>query len=210
MTPRSSKATAKSEPTLLAVLAHPLRPLILDALEVEDLSPTRFVDLGYMPSKLFKDRAEGVSKVAFHFRALEEAGCIEVIKRVPRRGGTERIFRGTGKACMSVDGFSDLPFERRQQLSAAGFQAIAARTERAIRLGSFDRADRRHMTWGNCLVDREGFDDLMRILDEASAAAEEICVAASTRLNDQDAADQEGITVTFSLLGYEPAPPMDR
>jgi hypothetical protein len=36
-----------------------------------------------------------LSHISYHFRQLAEDGCLEVVKRVPRRGATEHVYRGS-------------------------------------------------------------------------------------------------------------------
>ena len=69
-------------PTICDPLGHPMRTRILDVLNEEPMSPVRFLDDGFSPIT-FNKRANGLSYIAYHFRALEKAGCIELVERVP-------------------------------------------------------------------------------------------------------------------------------
>lgn len=189
--------------SLLGVVKHPLRILIIGVLNEEAMSATQFVDRGHLPPGLFDTRSTAVSKLAYHFKELADADYLQLIESIPRRGAIERVYRGTGKLCFSLGNFAELPFEERQKLSASGFVAIAARAERAIRLGSFDRRANRHLTWQAGELDLKGFGELIEILNQASANAERVFEESRIRLEQQGSPEGCGIPATLSLLGYE-------
>lgn len=198
----------KNQDTLLAVLKHPLRTTILDTLNEKSMSPSQFVEAGYMPAEFFKNYQQALSLASYHFRGLEGAGCLEIIETIPRRGAVEHVYKGTSRVFFSDGEFESLAFEERQKLSTISFQGVTARTERAIRLGTFDSRPDRHLTWRAAILDPKGFDDLLAVLANAFNAAEEIRKEAAARLTELDTLERDGIPVTFSMLGYE-SPPME-
>lgn len=196
-------------PTLCSPLAHPVRARILDVLSEEPMSPVRFLDEGLSPIE-FDKRERGLSYIAYHFRALEEAECIELIERVPRRGATEHIYRSIQRAFFSDNDFESLPFKKRQALSKSSLQAFIAKTDRAILSGTFDNHSDRTMVWTSCDVDQEGWDEIKGILGDAFERAETARKEAEMRLRDQRAAgadeDVNAMPFTFALLGFETPP----
>ncbi len=196
-------------PTLCGPLGHPVRARILDVLSEEPMSPVRFLDEGLSPIE-FDKRARGLSFVAYHFRELEKAGCIELIERNPRRGATEHVYRGIHRAFFSDDEFEALQFSRRQALSRSSFQALIAKTDRAIQSGSFDKHPDRTMVWTSCGVDQQGWEEMKDILGEAFHRAETAREAAELRVRDQREADPEAevatMPFTFAILGFESPP----
>src|SRR4051794_4736229 len=98
-------------PTLCDALAHPVRARILDVLSEEPMSPVRFLDEGLSPIE-FDSRSRGLSYIAYHFRELEKAGCIELIERNPVRGATEHVYRSINRAFFSDEAFEKLPFQK--------------------------------------------------------------------------------------------------
>src|SRR6266487_1479331 len=84
------------EETACAPLNHPLRVRILEVANTGDISPIQFVNEQLEPPGIsFKNPQHALSHVSYHFRALEKAGCIEVIDTIQRRGATEHVYRGT-------------------------------------------------------------------------------------------------------------------
>lgn len=196
-------------PTLCSPLAHPVRLRILDVLSEEPMSPVRFLDEGFSPIE-FDKRERGLSYIAYHFRELEKAECIELIERNPVRGATEHVYRSIQRAFFSDDEFESLPFEKRKALSKSSLQAFIAKTDRAIQSGTFDSHSDRTMVWTSCKVDQEGWERIRDILGDAFLRAEEERKEAELRLCDQRSAGAnegaEGMPFTFALLGFETPP----
>lgn len=192
-------------PTLCDPLAHPVRTRILDVLNEEAMSPVRFLDDGYSPIT-FNKRSNGLSYIAYHFRALEKAGCIELIERNPVRGATEHVYRGIHRVYFSDAEFEQLPFEKRQQLSKSSFQGLIARTDGAIQSGTFDKRPDRHMTWRAANVDQQGWEEIRDILGEAFIRAEKAREEAELRLADSEGESEDSIPMTVAMLGFESPP----
>jgi hypothetical protein len=49
----------------------------------------QFVNLGFAPE--YDSKQQALSYASYHFRALDRAGCIEIIETQQRRGATEVI-----------------------------------------------------------------------------------------------------------------------
>lgn len=196
-------------PTLCSPLAHPVRARILDVLSEEPMSPVRFLDEGLSPIE-FDKRERGLSYIAYHFRALEAAECIELVERNPVRGATEHVYRSIQRAFFSDEDFESLPFKKRQALSKSSLQAFIAKTDRAIQSGTFDSHSDRTMVWTSCNVDQEGWEEIRDILGDAFHRAEETRKEAELRLRDRGAAaadeKADGMPFTFALLGFESPP----
>lgn len=201
-TPRKRESGDPAPPTICDPLAHPMRTRILDVVNEEPMSPVRFLDEGFSPMT-FNKRQTGLSYISYHFRALEKAGCVEVIETRPRRGATEHIYRGCSRVFFSDAEFEALPFEKRQQLSQSSFQGLVARTDGAIRSGTFDRRAERHMTWRGGEVDQQGWEEILEIYAEAFVAAEEARERAALRLIEEGT---EPIPITTAMLVFESPP----
>lgn len=192
-------------PTICDPLAHPVRTRILDVLNEENMSPVRFLDEGYCPIT-FAKRSAGLSYVAYHFRELEKASCIELVERKPVRGATEHVYRGIHRVFFTDEEFKKLSFEERQALSKSSFQGLIARTDGAIQSGTFDKRPDRVMAWRGSNVDQQGWDEIKGILDEAFIRAEEAREEAELRLTDPEGDGEDAIPLTVAILGFESPP----
>jgi DNA-binding transcriptional ArsR family regulator len=194
----------KKQDSLMGVLKHPLRVAILVVLNEKDLSPSSFVDRGYVPKEHYTTYQQMLSVVAYHCKVLEKAGLLEVIARIPRRGAVENVYRGVGRVLISPEEQAELTLDEKIAISAVAFQGIAARTERAISMGTFDLRSDRHLAWRAGEVDQKGWDEIMAILEDAFARAEQAREAARNRLNANE--ETEVIRITFAMIGYESPP----
>jgi AraC-like DNA-binding protein len=187
-----------------AVLAHPIRVQILEILNEGPKSPSQFVADGLVPEQMYRDPQQALSLIAYHFRELEKAGCLEIVQSIPRRGAMEHIYRGTSRVYFTDEEFAQLSFEERSQLSRISFQGLIARTDRAMQAGSFDARTDRHLTWMPFGVDQRGWEEMMDSMSECFGEIERIRHEAADRLA---ASGEEPVTVTVGMLGFEsPAP----
>ena len=213
---RGKKGESKQEtpPTTCDPLAHPMRVRILEVVNEQPMSPVQFLDEGFSP-RTFKTKSAGVSYISYHFRKLAEAGCIKVGKTVARRGATEHIYTGCSRVFYSDKDFEALPLEQRKQLSQTSFQGLVARTDGAIRSGTFDKRTDRHLTWRAADFDEQGWDELMAVLGEAFEKAEQVRTDTALRMAEkqleaaeaEEVAPPKRIPATFGILGFESPPP---
>lgn len=77
---------SQAKAAVLRALGHPTRLRILEALEREPASPVDFISMG---------AHESLGTVSHHFRALRNAGLIEVGSTEQRRGAIKNTYRLT-------------------------------------------------------------------------------------------------------------------
>jgi hypothetical protein len=191
------------EPSLCLALKHPLRARILEVVNEEAMSPSRFVRQGLVPPPFFENYQQALSLASYHFRELEKEGCLEIIETNARRGAAEHVYKGVSRVFFSDAEFEALPFDDRKGLSKTSFQGVVARTDGAIRSGSFDDRPDRHLTWRAFQCDEEGWSDVTGILAETYERLDAARKAAEARLREQEA---EGFPATFAMLGFESPP----
>jgi DNA-binding transcriptional ArsR family regulator len=200
MPPAKPPTGQELEPSVCHALKHPLRARILEVVNECEMSPSQFVRLGLLPDELYENYQQALSLTSYHFRELAKEGVLEVVRLIPRRGASERIYRGVSRVFFSDKEFENLPYETRKDLSKASFQGVVARTDGAIRSGTFDKRADRHLTWRAVRLDEEGWTDLKGILADAFHRAEEARVQAEERLSQ---GDNDGFPATFAMLGFE-------
>src|SRR5690242_2747326 len=104
-----------------------MRVRILELLNEHPMSPVQFVNEGFAPG--FEKKQQALSYVAYHFRALEKAGCIELVELNQRRGASEHVYRGTSRVFFSDEEFERMSVDERQKLSRTSIQGLIARTD---------------------------------------------------------------------------------
>ncbi|HST69988.1 MAG TPA: hypothetical protein VLI94_10060 [Solirubrobacterales bacterium] len=194
-----SKEGTKS--TICSPLAHPLRVRILEVVNEYPISPVGFIDAGFAPA--IDDKQKALSLVSYHFRALEQAGCIEIIATRQVRGATEHIYGGISRVYFSDEEFEKLPRKQRKQLSQTSFQGLVARTDTAIRTGTFDARTDRYLAWRAMEVDQRGWNEIHDRIDQCFKECEQIRKDAEDRLA---VSGDEVIPMTAAVLGFESPP----
>lgn len=191
--------------TVCAPLRHPLRARILEVANVREISPIRFVDEGLAPEGFeFHSHGNAVSHVAYHFRELEKAGCIEIVDRRQRRGATEHIYRGRQALIFTDEEFETMPLAQRAMLSRLSMQGLIARADSAVRAGTFDARTDRHLSWTALVLDEQGWARMTAEMEALYFRLQQIQEDARERIAGSDC---EVISATCGMLGFPSPPP---
>lgn len=207
---RADKRSNKAQ-TICDALRHPIRVRILEALCEGDMSPIQFVRRGLLPPGFdFEgDEKNALSHAAYHFKKLYEADCVVLVRRVPRRGASEKIYRSKMLALHTCEDFEVLSLEERRNISRSTLQMLVARAEGAIYQGTFDQRPDRHLSWVPMELDLKGWKELCDLQDETLERAQGIKAAAIARKHERGEGDkEETFPATFGALAFEsPAVP---
>lgn len=196
--PTARPPKAPVEPSVCDALKHPIRARILEIVNEIDISPSQFVRQGLVPDEFYDGYQQALSLTSYHFRQLEKEGCLEVVKMNPKRGAAEHIYRGISRVFFSDKEFEEIPHHQRKGLSKSSFQGVVARTDGAIRSGTFDNRTDRHLTWRAFMADEKCWTEVTGVLAEAYYKLEAAVAAAADRLDEG-----EGFPATFAMLGFE-------
>src|SRR4029077_698710 len=99
---------------LIRALAHPLRIQILEAL----------CDHVASPHLLSAELEAGLTDVAYHTRALDRCGCLELIETAQRRGATEHFYKATPDSFVGDRSWRKIPRSVLGGVSAATLQTF--------------------------------------------------------------------------------------
>jgi hypothetical protein len=194
----------KKKETTCSPLAHPMRVRILEVVNEHPLSPVGFINAGFAPD--IQEKQKALSLVSYHFRALETAGCIKIVDTIQRRGATEHVYGGCSRVFFSDAEFDALPAEQRQALSRTSWQGLVARTDGAIRKGTFDARTDRHLTWRAMELDERGYGEMTDRLARCYEDCEQIRKDAEDRLA---VSGDKVVPTTVAMLGFESPPRPD-
>jgi hypothetical protein len=189
---KEQRGAALGHVDLLRALAHEIRLHILGILSYRDLSP----------AELARERGEPVSKVAYHFRLLEELGCAEVVRTRQVRGSVEHFYRRTGFVVYDDDSWAQLPGEVQDVVTGTTINDLIGRMVQALRAGTFNARENRHFTWTPVKLDEEGWEEMTELLAATFAAISEIETRAGARL-DSNGHGNQALTATVALAGFE-------
>jgi hypothetical protein len=127
-----------------------------------------------------------------------------VVDRVPRRGATENVYRGTIRVYFTDDEWDELTHRERCLISRTVYQGLAARAESAMLAHTFDSRTDRHLSWTAMEVDERGWSELMATL--AGTFGDVIKIRCDT-VGRVAGSRKKLIPVTVGLLGFESPPP---
>lgn len=94
---------------LVAVLAHPLRARVVDALANRTASP----------SDLATEFGVSLPLLSYHVDRLVGAGLLELVETTPRRGALEHYYRLSGRPEVSQAAWDALPIVLKRALQEA-------------------------------------------------------------------------------------------
>ncbi len=196
---KSRQETTRSfiDQRLTAAISHPLRVAIMVECDRAPVSPVEYV----------RRHGGNLTNVAYHFRKLEELGCLTVIDEVKRRGANEHIFAVTKRALITGTDFAQMPANIRGGFDAMIVNTFAERVKEAIEAGTIDRHPDHHLVWTPLQLDKAGIDRIMDKLEELFALLGVEQLAARERMEKSGEAP---IHTTVALFGFEsPAPERD-
>src|SRR4051794_6631879 len=168
---RGKKATGVDQ-KLVKALAHALRVQILMILNERMASP----------NELSKELEEGLSQVSYHVKVLKDFECIEMVKTEPRRGAVEHYYRATSRAYLTDRDWQSLPDSIKPGMSASGLKMIIDDVVGAINGGSFNAREDVHMSWTPGVVDEQGWNESVDLVNETLERIIGIHAASAKRL----------------------------
>lgn len=178
---------------LIRALAHPLRIQILEILTDQVASP----------NLLANELDSQLSDVAYHTRALDRCGCLDLVDTVQRRGATEHFYKATPEAFVGDRKWRKVPRSIRGGVSAATLQTFLDKAIAALESGTLDGRDDTVFRWMPLFLDREGWEEVVKILEEATN------LILSSHLRSQDRLSKNGgkggISTVVGVASFETA-----
>jgi len=178
---------------LVKALAHPLRVEILTILNERMASP----------NELSKELEEGLSQVSYHVKVLKDFECIEMVKTEPRRGAVEHYYRATARAFLTDADWKKLPDSIKPGMSASFVKMVIDDVVAALTAGAFDAREDRHISWTPGIVDEQGWQESVDLINETLEKVLDIQAESAKRLAKSD---EEGIPATAVLINFEGVP----
>jgi len=175
---------------LVKALAHPLRVQILMILNERMASP----------NELSKELEEGLSQVSYHVKVLKDFECIEMVKTEPRRGAVEHYYRATARAFFTDAEYQHLPDSIKPGATAAVFRMMMEDVSGALQGGTFTARDDMHLSWTPGVVDEQGWDESVELVNETLEQLIKIHSGSAKRLAKSG---EEGIPATAVLMNFE-------
>ncbi|HVW45471.1 MAG TPA: winged helix-turn-helix domain-containing protein [Solirubrobacterales bacterium] len=177
------------EQIVAKAFAHPLRVQILIILNERVASP----------NLLAQELDQSLNLVAYHVRVLEKYDCIELVDTKQRRGATEHFYRATRRQFLSDSEWARMPQSLRPGLSGAMLKSMFDDIEEAVKAGTFDEKEDRHLTRTPMVVDKEGWGQVNALLLETYDKLMEIQTESQARLTKSD---EKGMNTKVDMLHF--------
>jgi DNA-binding transcriptional ArsR family regulator len=176
---------------LVKALAHPLRIKILEALTERVASPIR----------LSGDLDAGLSHVAYHTRALDKCGCLELVDTAQRRGATEHFYKASPHSFIGDRIWRRVPRALLGGVSGATLQSFMDRAVAALEAGTIDGRDDTTLYWMPFRLDEEGWKKVTAAMEEAVDRVLAIQAESRERLASQKG--RGAISAIVGLASFE-------
>lgn len=178
---------------LIQALAHPLRIQILEAL----------TDHVASPNVLANQLETNLSDVAYHTRALDRYGTLDLVDTAQRRGATEHFYKAKPGAFVGGPTWRKVPRSVRGGVSAATLQTFLDKAIAALEAGTLDGRDDTVFRWMPLFLDEEGWDEVVSIMEEAT----KLMLAAHLRSQDRltENGGQAAVSTVVGMAAFETA-----
>jgi DNA-binding transcriptional ArsR family regulator len=178
---------------LVRAIAHPLRIQILEALTDHVASPNAIA--GQLET--------GLSDVAYHTRALDRYGALELVDTAQRRGATEHFYKAKPEAFVGGPMWRKVPRTLRGGVSAATLQTFLDKAIAALEAGTLDGRDDTVFRWMPLFLDEEGWKEVVSILEEAT----KLMLAAHLRSQDRltESGGDGAVSTVVGMAAFETA-----
>jgi DNA-binding transcriptional ArsR family regulator len=146
------------------VLSHPLRPQILDILELRGEAS---------PNEIAAELGVPLGTLSYHTRLLRDAGWIELVREVPRRGAVEHFYRAVVRPWIDDTQWANLPLGVRRRLASMTVGQVLRAASGAAATGGFDESAA-HVDRLPLELDDDGWRELSELLAKTLQAATQI------------------------------------
>jgi DNA-binding transcriptional ArsR family regulator len=153
-----SKHPAAIDQRLVKALAHPLRIQILDILS----------DRVDSPNGISAELETGLTHVAYHTRALDGYGLLELVRTAQRRGATEHFYKATPHSFVGGPAWREVPSPLLGGVSAATLQTFLDKAIAALEAGTLDGRPDTVFRWMPLLLDQRGWEEVVAINEETT------------------------------------------
>ena len=135
------------------VLSHPLRPRILQILSARGEAS---------PNEIASELGVPLGTLSYHTRLLRDAGWIELVREVPRRGAVEHFYRAVPRPHDDIT-WERLPLAVRRRLASTVIGQVLQAVSEAGASGGFDEPQA-HVDRLVLELDERGWDELSTAL----------------------------------------------
>lgn len=158
------------------VLSHPLRPRILQILTLRGEAS---------PNEIAAELGVPLGTLSYHTRLLRDAGWIELVREVPRRGAVEHFYRAARRPYVDDSQWEALPIGVRRRLASMTIGQVLQTAADAVEAGGLDRSGA-HVGRVTLELDEQGWEELSAVLANALEQAARIQKGSNERRSSRE------------------------
>jgi DNA-binding transcriptional ArsR family regulator len=178
---------------LVRALAHPLRVRILEVLSDRISSPNR----------LSETLETGLTDVAYHTRALDKCGCLQLVDTAQRRGATEHFYKATPDSFLGNPAWRGVPRAILPGVSGATLQTFIDKAAAAMEAGTLDGREDTVLRWLPLLLDQLGWKEVVAIMEETTERVLAAHLRSQDRLAGSGRGTEDSISAVIGLASFE-------
>lgn len=146
-------------PVLASALSHPTRLRTMMVLTEREATPREIAD----------EIDEPLNNVAYHIKVLKRLGCIELVRVNQTRGGrvAEHIYKGTQRPYWKEADLEQLSDADKLNVIAGIMRHVSEDIAAAMASGTFYAHDDNHLSRTPMVVDEEGWNEVVELLDDS-------------------------------------------
>lgn len=154
--------------------------------------------------EICKELGASVNRVRHEMKVLLalDPPLIEQVYERPVRGTVEKFFQATDQARIDKEEWATVPDVVKGGMRGTLLNMVVDDAVSAISSDAFDSLDGAHMSWVPMILDDQGWEEAMEVLEEALEKVERIKGDSKERLLANGA---KGHSCTVSMLGYASA-----
>jgi hypothetical protein len=176
---------------LVKALGHPLRIKILEILTERVASPNR----------LSGELDAGLSHVAYHTRALDQCGCLELVDTAKRRGATEHFYKAAPRSFIGDRIWRRVPRVLLGGVSGATLQSFMDRAVAALEAGTIDRREDTVLYWMPVRLDEQGWNETTATME--ASVDRVLTIQAESRERLAKSKGNGAISAIVGVAGFE-------
>lgn len=151
------------------------------------------------PKEIAAELGVNINHAYYHMKELVKFGCLELVETKRRRAVYEHFYKATVRHYFSPEDWKKVPEHNRLSLRIELMKTVSGEASTAARGETLDTGDN-HMSRVAMQVDKQGWLEIAKRLDEALEDVMEIKANAAVRLGR---AEEQGIETRVNLLHFE-------
>jgi hypothetical protein len=153
------------------------------------------------PNEVSKEIREDLNQVVHHVNELFKAGCIELVRTVPRGGAVEHFYRAVRRPELSDEEWEALPDKDKRAIATAGLRNLFGEGLASVQTGKMSTDPNMRVWWKAANLDAQGRQESAEEQAESIERQLQIEVRSNKRMAEAGKGNMAPSTVV-AVLGF--------